>query len=112
MDKLELARARMNEMGFDELDQDQYLFYDWPNFFEHLDWLLQATREEIKSWLDSLRPHRRGINRKGYYTRRAQLNLIAKTNGYQTWTKLETSIIQGSVTMQLNDREAGAGAKG
>src|SRR5574343_75301 len=50
-DAMKLARAqeRMEELGFTE-KQTEFIFSDWPNWEEHLDWLLTASREEIVSW--------------------------------------------------------------
>jgi len=43
------AQERIEELGFSE-SQVEFIFSDWPNWIEHLDWLLTATREEIDSW--------------------------------------------------------------
>ena len=49
MMKLAKAQERMEELGFNEMEFD-FIFSDWPNWGEHLDWLLTASREEIVSW--------------------------------------------------------------
>lgn len=43
------AQARIEELGFSD-KQTEFIFSDWPNWEEHLDWLLTASREEIVSW--------------------------------------------------------------
>jgi len=47
--KLQKCNLRINSMGFDEKEKD-FIFCDWPNWDEHLDWLLTASRAEIVSW--------------------------------------------------------------
>lgn len=49
MMKLAKAQERMEEFGFNDMQFD-FIFSDWPNWEEHLDWLLTASREEIVSW--------------------------------------------------------------
>lgn len=50
-----IARERINGMGFTDAEQD-FIWYDWwPNWDEHISWLLDATREEIKSWIEAAR---------------------------------------------------------
>ena len=43
------ARDRIDEMGF-TMEQKNFIFADWPNWGEHIAWLLAATRDEITSW--------------------------------------------------------------
>jgi len=43
------ARARMYELGF-TAEQMDFIFADWPEGDEHLDWLLTASRDEIADW--------------------------------------------------------------
>ena len=54
VEEFEQARDRMLGMNFSATDMDT-IFADWPNYFEHLAWLLTATREEIQDWLDSMK---------------------------------------------------------
>lgn len=48
--KLQDAKDRIEKMGFTQAEQD-FIFSDWPNWDEHLTWLLVATRKEIKDWI-------------------------------------------------------------
>lgn len=48
------ARARIGEMNFTD-KQLSFIFADWPNWDEHIEWLLTATRDEIVSWIDAAR---------------------------------------------------------
>jgi hypothetical protein len=51
MMKLAKAQERIKELGFEFNGIEfEYIFSDWPNLEEHLDWLLTASREEIVSW--------------------------------------------------------------
>lgn len=50
--KLEQAKSRIEKMDFTQAQQD-FIFADWPEGEEHLDWLITATREEIISWADT-----------------------------------------------------------
>ena len=50
MSEFEKAYARMNEFEFNEEDQD-FIFSDWSNMNEHIQWLLTATRDEIAKWI-------------------------------------------------------------
>lgn len=53
MDTLEdKARNRISDMGFTK-QQLEYIFTDWPEGDDHLEWLLTATRDEIVSWGDA-----------------------------------------------------------
>ena len=46
------ARERINEMDFTD-EQVDFIFSDWPNWDEHITWLMTASREEIISWIDA-----------------------------------------------------------
>jgi hypothetical protein len=48
----EQARARMEELGFGD-EQLDFIFADWPNMDEHLDWLMTASKAEITDWIES-----------------------------------------------------------
>jgi len=48
-DKFEKAKTRIKAMDFTETEKD-FIFADWSNWDEHLNWLLTASREEIVSW--------------------------------------------------------------
>lgn len=50
--KLDLAQARIAKMGFTD-EQKDFIFSDWPNWEEHLEWLLHATRKEILDWIEA-----------------------------------------------------------
>ena len=54
MDTETKARNRISEMNF-IADQIDFIFADWPNWDEHIEWLLTATRDEITSWIDAAR---------------------------------------------------------
>jgi len=45
----EQAHARIDEMGFTDEQQD-FIFSDWDNQTEHIDWLLTASKTEITNW--------------------------------------------------------------
>jgi hypothetical protein len=45
----ETARDRIDKMNFSQTQLD-FIFYDWQNRNEHIEWLLTATKEEIKDW--------------------------------------------------------------
>ena len=47
--KFDQAYARMSEFEF-ATEQIDFIFADWPESEEHLDWLLTASKEEIESW--------------------------------------------------------------
>lgn len=49
-EKFQQAKHRMSEMAFTQAELD-FIFADWPNMDDHLDWLLNASREEIESWI-------------------------------------------------------------
>ena len=44
------ARARIDKMDFSATELE-YIWTDWPNWGEHITWLLTATREEISNWV-------------------------------------------------------------
>ncbi len=44
------ARDRIEGMEF-TAEQLDFIFADWPNWDEHVAWLLTATREEIADWI-------------------------------------------------------------
>lgn len=48
-DLYEQAYDRMAEFGFTPY-QFEFLFNDWAEGDEHLEWLLTASREEIVDW--------------------------------------------------------------
>ena len=48
---LEQAHERIDEMEFTDQEQE-YIFSDWSNWNEHIEWLLTATREEIEDWIN------------------------------------------------------------
>lgn len=50
--KYDKAHRRMEDMEFNDKQMD-FIFEDWPNMDEHLDWLMTATKEEIEDWIDS-----------------------------------------------------------
>lgn len=47
-----VARARIAEMEFNEVEE-AFIWADWPDMNEHIDWLLTASRAEIKAWIDA-----------------------------------------------------------
>lgn len=51
-DKHYLAEMRIREMGFTQTQLD-YIWADWPNWDEHLSWLLTATKEDILEWIEA-----------------------------------------------------------
>ena len=44
------ALERVWELGFTDAEQLNFIFADWPDNEEHLDWLLTASRDEIEDW--------------------------------------------------------------
>lgn len=46
------AYYRMKDLDFSANEMD-FIFADWPNWDEHLDWLMTATREEIQDWIEA-----------------------------------------------------------
>ena len=46
------ARERISEMNF-TADQEEFIWSDWPNWGEHIAWLLVATRDQITSWIEA-----------------------------------------------------------
>lgn len=51
-EKQKLAKTRMDQFGFTET-QKSFIFADWSNWEEHLDWLLTASKKQIVSWVDT-----------------------------------------------------------
>jgi hypothetical protein len=51
-DKLAQAHERMNELGFTD-EQQEFIFADWSNTDEHINWLLTATKKEIADWIEA-----------------------------------------------------------
>ena len=49
-DKYSQAYDRMVDMGFNNRDLE-FIFADWNNWSEHLDWLLTANKTEINEWI-------------------------------------------------------------
>lgn len=43
------ARDRVIDMRFTP-EQIEFIFADWPNWDEHIAWLMTANRDEIRSW--------------------------------------------------------------
>jgi len=50
--KLIEAHRRIDTMEFNDVEHE-FIWSDWPNWDEHIDWLLTASRKEIKSWIDA-----------------------------------------------------------
>jgi hypothetical protein len=48
--KEERARYRIGKGGFTQAQQD-FIFADWPNWSEHIEWLLTASKQDILSWI-------------------------------------------------------------
>jgi hypothetical protein len=46
------ALVRTSELGFTE-KQQEFIFADWPEWGEHLAWLLTATKKEIEDWIEA-----------------------------------------------------------
>jgi hypothetical protein len=46
------ARARMGRMHFTQAEMD-FIFADWPNWDEHIAWLLRSFRDEISEWIEA-----------------------------------------------------------
>jgi hypothetical protein len=46
------ARERIDGMNFTPYQVD-FIWADWPNWEEHLTWLLAASWEEIIDWIDA-----------------------------------------------------------
>lgn len=46
---IDTAERRLYEMGLDDR-QIEFALADWPNWDEHLSWLITAPREEIIDW--------------------------------------------------------------
>ena len=51
-EKYLLASDRINDMNFDDYEKE-FIFADWSNWDEHLDWLLTANQTEIRDWIDA-----------------------------------------------------------
>ncbi len=49
---LKTAHTRVDEMEFNDAEHD-FIWSDWDNMDDHIDWLITATRKEIKSWIDA-----------------------------------------------------------
>jgi hypothetical protein len=45
------ARSRIDKMNFSETELN-FIWSDWPNWDEHIRWLMTASRDEIQSWID------------------------------------------------------------
>ena len=50
MDEEDKARTRISEMEFTS-EQEEFIWADWPNWDEHIDWLLIANKQEIEEWI-------------------------------------------------------------
>jgi hypothetical protein len=51
-DDYQAAKLRIQEMSF-TIQEEEFIFTDWDgNFLSHIAWLLKATREEIRVWID------------------------------------------------------------
>ena len=48
-DKFYHALEHVWELDFTDAELD-FIFADWPEGDEHLDWLLTASRDEIEEW--------------------------------------------------------------
>jgi len=48
--KFDEAQNRMSEMNFSNSEMD-FIFADWDNMDEHIEWLLTASRSEIADWI-------------------------------------------------------------
>lgn len=46
------ARARIGRMTFSQSDLD-FIWADWPNWDEHISWLLTARKSEIIDWIEA-----------------------------------------------------------
>jgi len=46
----ETARDRIDEMKFSQAELN-FIWADWPNWDEHVEWLLTASRKEISDWV-------------------------------------------------------------
>ncbi len=46
------AQRRVRSMGFSE-DEQEFIFSDWPNWDEHLEWVLTAPKHEIQNWINA-----------------------------------------------------------
>lgn len=44
------ALERVWDLGFTDKERLNFIFADWPESEEHLDWLLTASKEEIEDW--------------------------------------------------------------
>jgi hypothetical protein len=51
-DKYQNAKSRIDTMEFNDAEIG-FIWADWENWNEHIDWLLTASRKEIKSWIDA-----------------------------------------------------------
>jgi hypothetical protein len=50
--RLYRAQERINEMKFTPSEME-FIWADWDNMRDHIDWLLEAPREEIQSWIEA-----------------------------------------------------------
>ncbi len=55
MTKYEQAEARISELFPHDDEAMGISLYDWKEGEEHLDWLINAPKEEIAQWIDSMR---------------------------------------------------------
>lgn len=46
------AKKRIDDLNFNQEEQD-FIWADWENYDEHLDWLLTASRKEIADWIEA-----------------------------------------------------------
>lgn len=51
-EKYRAAHSRIGELAFSEEDQE-FVFLDRLNWDEHINWLLIASRDEIRKWIDA-----------------------------------------------------------
>jgi Arc/MetJ-type ribon-helix-helix transcriptional regulator len=50
MSQEQTARNRIDQMDFTAAEL-AYIWADWPNMDEHIEWLLTASRQEIAAWI-------------------------------------------------------------
>jgi hypothetical protein len=50
--RYEQARERVERMGFSP-DEINFIFQDWANWNDHLNWLIDEDVAEIRDWVDS-----------------------------------------------------------
>jgi hypothetical protein len=51
-EKEQAARERIGEMNFSDGQLD-FIWSDWPNWNEHVEWLLTASKKEIVDWFEA-----------------------------------------------------------